>query len=137
MSSNRRITELLPSFWYNLKKDDGLPFEDEIEPKDIEELLSDSFLIKANLGTEKKNYSFIGENLALSYIDNKKIRDPLEKQLNAKIVEAINLKEPIATEGEFITEDNLLIKYRQALLPFKSKDSKTNYVLGAIRWKIY
>ena len=135
MFKNRRITEILPSLWYSLKQDKDLPHEIDIEPRDIEEISKDSFIVEAYFNNDKEPTSM--DDISLSYTNYNSVLNPISGKIQSQLKETYDKKKPISYEGEFTTDDDRLVKYRQALVPFKAEDDKYIYVIGAVRWKIY
>ncbi len=146
-TANRRVVEFLLRYWLNLRGRRPFPLEKEIDQVAIgDEHWNSAFLIK--ITPKGYRYLYIGEDLMEAFgLDSGNLEEA--EQLIAtsaqRVVERfdamIGLRKPLVDEGEFRNSRDVLVKYRQVLLPIaakepaKGKDWEISYILGGMRWK--
>lgn len=141
MEDYKRLEDILLNYWNSLNKDDSLPHENDIDPQKLEDIWDNCFLslITKNRGYR---YEYLGEHLIEAYGSD--VESGVEKLISTnshrtveKFDEAMSRKEPVQDNGEFTNSNQMLIKYRQILLPFVNEDGKVTYILGGMRWKSF
>jgi hypothetical protein len=138
-----RINEQLQQYWYELRADRPLPFENEVNTDALSEIWPHCFLIKC-LGN-KFAYAYLGDSLVEAYGDNLTGREITEtllyphpasllKTFQAVYDEAI----PRMDDSHFINSHGTEIRYRSCVLPLATSGrSGVAFLLGGMKWKGY
>lgn len=145
---NRRITETLLRYWLQLRRGRYFPSEQDVNPEDIGSLWDNCFLVHiSSKPTENQDYykyTYLGGNLIHVYDGDiteegvcKSLVSPFTKKVSEKFDEVFETKRPVYDESEFTNSNNIIIKYRQILLPLGDNDDNVNYILGGMKWKSF
>ena len=139
-----RLPARLSNYWDKIRLNKTIPTIEMFNNQAVEDLWKKCFqvslIVKNNAPVY--TYDFIGEDL-YDIFDKNLAGKKLESKLNfmpaKKMIEqmdkSIRNPFPITVDGQFIDENNNLIKYRSCLLPFgKSKEQVTHFVIG-LSWK--
>lgn len=142
MEDYTRLTDILMGYWEGLKKNKGLPSENDINPDELSGVWDDCFLAQV-MSNGRYRYSYLGKNLIEAYGDDLE-KDEIDYLVSTsghktieKFDEVVKNREPISDKGEFTNSKHLLIKYRQLLLPFLDTGGKVGFILGGMRWKAF
>lgn len=142
LAGSKRLNDQLESYWLRLKGDKALPEEIDINPDKLNGNWQDCFLISC----ENKNrfqYSYLGQNLFEAFGFSKELPADIDHLLSAnqqatieKFEQVIADQEIVYDEGEFTNSNNMVIKYRQILMPFSNDGQQVTHVFGGMRWKV-
>lgn len=140
MSTYSRLNDVLMQQWQSLQPGAGLPLEADIDPDSLYKVWSDCFLV--HLKGDRFYYEYLGQNLIEAYGDKfmteqaDRLISIQNHQTTRKFEEVASTEKPVRDEGEFENSQNLLIKYRQLLLPFTNiENGHVTHILGGMRWK--
>jgi hypothetical protein len=143
----RRVSNQLEKFWNELRGDQEIPFERDLDISELEELWPYCFIIEITAkddGETNYMYSYIGESIIEAYGDDLTGKSvyahliaPYTEDLLQKFGEVSTTKKPIADDSEFVNLQGALIRYRQGLVPFAYPDGSVGYILGAMKWRSY
>lgn len=141
MEKYKRLEDRLVEYWNSLTDGDTLPHESEIDNTKIADIWDNCFLA---LITENRGYKYeyLGENLIEAYGEDaasgiEGLISTASHRTVEKFDEAMSRKEPVKDNGEFTNSNQMLIKYRQILLPFVNEEEKVTYILGGMKWKSF
>ncbi len=143
LASEGRITNIILTHWYDIRKDKVLPSEKDIDPNILEPILDNCFLIKTKeLRTlEQHRYIYIGKNILDAYgsrVTSPKDYDDIDPLSHKnKFEEVLKYCKPIIDEGEFINKDGLLVKYRQCIVPLGEDRNNIESIFGGMRFKVF
>lgn len=143
----RRITEYLLSYWEELRGDRPFPAESDVNPGDLEDIWESCFLVEVK-GSEDKGlsfkYAYLGGDLIDAFGDDMTGReifdelvDPKTRDLVRNLTEMVELGEPTIREAEFTNHNNMLIKYRKAMVPLSDDGKTINFILGGMKWRAF
>lgn len=141
-NSEKRINKRLLTYWNNLKKSSNdIPYEDSINPEEIEDLWSNCFVINAN----SHKYSYMGKNIIAiqegKSVIGKDVYATLICQNDSNVASIINevvsSKAPLTQDSQFENRYGVTIKYRRCFLPLADESGNVSYILGGIRWKTH
>jgi hypothetical protein len=141
-----RLTTRLIKHWEMVKKENPLPTMQSFNPQAVDDLWGRCFKVSVQKEGGKVNYIYemIGDDLREVFGSNlvgKKVSAQLHflpaKKIIEQMDEALGNPIPKIMDGQFIDQNNRLIKYRSCLLPFgRDKDNVTNFVIG-ISWNSF
>ncbi len=140
MADYVRITDLLNSYWDGLAKVDGVPKEDDIDASQLNPIWDDCYLVNIRNG-EPYKYEYLGKNLIEAYGDEVSHSEvemlvyPSVKKVADNFNQVVDTRNVFEDLGEFINVNNMLIKYRQLLLPFGDQNGRITHILGGMRWR--
>lgn len=143
----RRITQRLMSYWTELKGNRPFPDETEIKPEELQDIWDSCFLVTV---ARKNNslrfqYSYLGEAILEAYGSGDMtgqevyadLMDASHKEILEKFHAVVNGGEPVSLESEFTNRQNVLIKFRQCLMPLGNGSGEITYILGGMKWKAF
>lgn len=143
----RRLPDLLSHYWDGLKIGRVLPHENDVKQEDLEKLgcWKDSFIIHVrDIAKETDyNYHYLGKSIVTAYgedltgVSIRSFTSPDAANLEEKYFEVIATVRPVINEGEFQNARNMMVRYRQCLVPLGSPDGKVQAILGAMRYRLY
>jgi hypothetical protein len=141
----RRITELLMKYWKQLKGKRRFPAESELSPEALKDFWDSCFLIDltdfADRGGFK--YAYLGSNLIKAYGDQLTQEEAVHListsnvEVAEKIRQVMRSRAPLSIEGEFTNTSNVLIRFREVMLPLGKSEDKVDYIIGGMRWKSF
>lgn len=146
MSGNdgRRITEVLLSYWTELKGDRLFPTASEISPKALEDIWDSCFMLKLIDDPEEEDeykYTYLGSSIIAAYGDNltganvyTSLMSPSSGRITDFFDRVVYSKKPLIEESEFLNIQNVIIRYRQCVLPLGDTNDKVDHLLGGMRW---
>lgn len=141
---DRRITRRLLLYWMEKRGERDLPCESDIVPSELTDIWDSCFLVRVDEENAHRTFrfSYMGKELIEAYGDDlagyevcENLVDLSTNTIALQLNKAIQLGEPVIVESEFKNKNNILIRYRQCLLPLESEEGKTGYVLGGMRWR--
>lgn len=142
MSDYVRMTDVLTSYWESLPKTNNIPKEADIDDEQLKLIWNDCYLAHVIKGKPYK-YDFLGKNLIEAYGEEyarKEVESlvyPSIDKVSDRFSEVISTRKTLDTSGEFINNSNMLIKYRQLLMPFGNNDGTITHILGGMRWRAF
>jgi len=143
---HHRAHDSLRDYWSKLRGSRPFPREDEIDPDEIAEIWDSCFLISLDSVTYRigYRYSYLGTALVSAFGDNTDNNDVALRLLSTarvpnanKMTEAINTRQPVIDDGEFINNHNMNIRYRTCIVPFGYDNGQVSHLFGVMRWKAY
>lgn len=140
-TKEKRLSEILLTYWEELKGDSDMPSESAIDTDKLEDVWDNCFLVEKK--GDKYAYSYLGKSIIEAYADVVEGEEIIEDQiypespgLIAKFEEVVHTKVPLHYEGAFINNNNMDIKFRKMLLPL-GDDGEVKYLLGGMRWRAF
>ena len=143
---DQRLSDRLTSYWNDIRGDAEMPDFSRLNSSTISEIWQQCILFTVQHSDDGKSaptLSFynIGEKLEPIYGKNlfgKMFSAQRRHFQGANIITKINVMiqrpKPLFEEGEFVNENNKLVKYRSCLLPFGTNGVVTHVVAG-LSWK--
>ncbi len=140
----KRITIRLKKYWDFLCNERPFPKENEVNPKDLEDIWSNCFIVKANNSFKKEDYQYkyLGTNIIKAYgadFTGRKvtaIAAPEAGHLAEAYEHVLAYKRPVTDEGEIHISKNETVKYRQILLPLGDDGVNITAILGGMSYKV-
>jgi hypothetical protein len=143
MSETRRLTEILKSYWSDLKGDRAFPDEQLVHPEDLGEVWPRCFLIHVSDKKDTFTYDFLGDELVEAYDygiyegNADKVIDLSNERMRAQLFEVLKTKKPAFSEVEFLNEHDVEVRCREIMLPLGPDDETVTFILGGVGWKGY
>ncbi len=143
---HHRAHDALREYWNKLRGVREFPHESEIEPDDIAEIWDSCFLISIDEVTNRigYRYSYLGSDLVAAFGDNAENPDVALRLLSTarvpnanKMTEAIQTKQPVIDDAEFVNKQNMNIRYRTCIVPFGYENGQVSHLFGVMRWRAY
>ncbi len=142
LAGSKRLNDQLESYWLRLKGDKALPEEIDIDPDKLNGSWEDCFLVACD-HEDRFQYSYLGKKLFEAFGVAEDSPADIETLLSTnrpatidKFEQVIADKTIVVDEGEFTNSNNMVIKYRQILLPFSNDGEQVTHVFGGMRWKV-
>ena len=136
---NDRAVDILKAYWLLAKGERKFPELEDISMSELENIWPSCFIAEAQNG--KFVYTYFGEEMTDAYAENlegQQIVDdllyPETPELSHKMIEALNVDEPMVFDGALINRENVDIKFRKVLLPL-GVGSKVTHLLGSMIWQ--
>ena len=146
-ASKRRIPDILMTYWEGLKAGRAFPAEDDLNPDDMEKegFWKDAFLIHTSEIAKRQEYQFayLGSAIQQAYGEDltgiyaRSFASPSAASLADIYFEVIATRKPVTDEGEFVNARNMVVRYRQCLVPLGKSGNKVDAILGAMRYRLY
>ncbi len=146
IGSERRVSEMLMSYWNKLKGDRPVPEERELDIQEIEEFWDSCFMIEITYRGDECDYkySYLGPSIVDAYGDDltgKEVYNhliaPYTTMLIAKFEVVVEDLQPVQDESEFVNLKGELVRYRQCLVPLGGVDGNIGFIMGSMMWKKY
>lgn len=143
-TDERRLTVQLVQYWNQLRGEDEIPKEEQLDPDELEGIWERCFLVQVRDMEHVKdyNYSHFGPELRAAYEaglleeGNARIAGSEATLLEPAYREVIEEAGPIIQEDEYIDSIGRNVKYRQILMPFGQKDGTVESILGGSWFKL-
>lgn len=144
---DKRLTQRLTDYWDRLRRDAQLPQIEQFNPRPLEDIMGNCCMWKVDVGGPNNNtllYSseFVGDGLKeiIGSAITGEVFSPHATNFPAarilgKISHAVEDKTVIGDAGQFVHDDNRVVKYRSCLLPFGTRDGKVTNVLLGVSWR--
>ncbi len=143
--SEHRLTERLTKYWDNIRKENNIPEFAKFNASAIDDLWQQCILFVVNPTTEGRtptlSFYMVGDKLKGIYGNDAvgKMFNPTQRHFQGaavvrKIDEIIAHPAPVIDVGQFIGENNKMVKYRSCLLPFGS-DGVVTHVIAGLSWR--
>lgn len=140
----RRITNLLITYWERLKGLKTLPLERDIDPEVIDSLWPHCFMVRMKDLEQGGGYryTYVGNLLVLKQdqplVDS--VSPPMASLradcVHEKYLEAGAGRKPVYDEGILDASYGRIIRYRQIFLPFSVNGYDASSILGAMRYMV-
>ncbi len=144
--SKQRITLRLLAYWEKLRLGRDMPSPSDINADDLQDLWDYCFIINLkdfdkDLKAKNCDYTYLGKALQTSCLNASNPEASEESPLNFKklsknCLKAIQNSSPLLDEGEFVTPQNNIVKYRECLLPL-GENGRIEAILGGMRFRLY
>ncbi len=147
MTIEQRLTTRLIAYWERIKQEGSpVPNIESFNPQMIDDLWSRCFQVSVTQSDQKNHYTYdyvgssiteiFGTNLVGNRVTSKMHFMPARKMIE-QMDSAMIAPETKLLDGQFVDENNKLIKYRSCLLPFgHDKQSITHFIIG-ISWNSF
>lgn len=144
----QRLTTRLMAYWEKIKGADALPLYEKLNPSALDELWNNCLCLRAEpSGTNKLSYTYLHCGQEISKAIGKDLRGQrmttnMKFFPGAKIIKRIDevasqvKPTPLLDDGQFVNENNQIIKYRACLLAFGTSKSITHIVVG-VSWRAF
>ena len=142
----RRVNEVLQSFWDTLRGEDAVPAEKDLDVALIDDIWDSCFMVEISHGDAKREYkySYVGESIVEAYGDDLKGKEVYNqlmgthtRHLLMKFETVVRSMQSVTDENEFRNLEGQMIKYRQCLVPFADSADKLSFILGSMTWRRY
>ena len=131
-----------------LKKDNIIPNFAQFNAAAIGDIWPNCIVFEVLPGVENQppnlSAQTIGSNLRSIYANEmlgKAFNATHSHFRNAKIMEhtqdVITAKMHALSEGQYVNDNNKIVKFRACLLPFGNKDAKVTHILVGLSWREY
>lgn len=146
LGNQRRINEVLSSYWHMQRGARPFPLEQEIDVDPLMDIWDSCFLVRVDTQTSERKYHYLhlGSALVTAYggtLDDQEICEKLVFPSNMSLVhkfdEVVNKASPILDESEFTNSRNVPVKYRSIMLPLGLPNGKIGFIIGGMRWKSF
>lgn len=145
--TTRRLPDLLTHYWDGIKGSRALPNENDVHTEALEKLgcWKDCFLIHVREIAKEKDYTYhyLGPSIITAYgedltgVSIRSFTSQDAPNLEEKYFEVIATVRPVINEGEFENARNMMVRYRQCLVPLGNEEGKVQAILGAMRYRLY
>ncbi|MDX1949257.1 MAG: hypothetical protein SFT90_02005 [Rickettsiales bacterium] len=146
--SERRLVNRLKSYWDNLRENAETPLFQKFNQNSIIDMWDNCMHFQANATSQRKKIyqcKHIGKNLTIAF--GKELKDRYVSSYDKRILPGSNLAEAmdnacdnrvfVLSSGQFVNKGNIVIKYRDCIMPFCNiDDTITDLVIG-ISWKSF
>lgn len=140
----QRLNDRLKKYWELLKQEDSMPVFSKFNSSAIDDVWGHCVLFAVNkaVGAEK-SYTFyrMGDKVKNLYKEDLTGNTLKAKQrmfkgaaIIKRIDEVVREGNPIEDSGQFVSQDNKVVKFRSCLLPFGNKNEVTHIVAG-LSWR--
>lgn len=143
----RRLVNQLIDYWRDLKGEEALPKESYIDPKNVQDIWDDCFLLQVDQRVHGRglHYSYLGSGISKvlkgeNSLDQQaydKLSCTKSSDIGKRVLKVIDNYEPLIDEGEFVSQEGITVKYRRCFVPLAKDNDDLGYVLGGIRWKAF
>ena len=144
---DKRLTTRLISYWDQIRKQRVMPEIVMLNPASIEEMWKQCFLLAvlpSNQDTRQYNYEYMAPQIIEAYgrnltgqIVNIKARTFPGSKVISKVDELILKPAPVIEEGQFVSENNKIVKFRSCLLPFGKESGEVTHIVGGVSWRTF
>ena len=140
----KRLSDRLIKYWDLIRKDEPLPRFEKFNSEAVSDVWESCIIFKVNASSGKQNsYTF--------YKIGRKVRDLYDEDLTGntlnprqrmfkgadiirRIDDIIQDPKPMQDNGQFISADNKVVKFRSCLLPF-GNDNEVTHVVSGLSWR--
>ena len=145
LGNQRRINEVLSSYWHMQRGDRRYPLEQEIDVDALSDIWDSCFLVRLEQLTDRRyTYLYLGSALVDAYGGNLNDREICEKlvfpssfSMMHKFDEVVNKASPMLDESEFTNSRNIPVRYRSIMLPLGLPNGSIGFIIGGMRWKSF
>jgi hypothetical protein len=141
-----RLTERLAAHWNLLRKDNILPDFSQFNPSAITDIWQNCVLFTVQptaAGTMPMlGFKAIGDKLSPLFGKELigKIVNFSQKHFHGAAIirrtgEVIENPAPLFDEGQFVTSNSKVVKFRSCLMPFGSKDGRITHIVVGLSWR--
>jgi hypothetical protein len=144
MTSERRLNDRLTTYWNHLRQDDALPTFSKFNTGAIDDVWDNCILFMVNKShNDNKSYTFyrMGDRVKKLYNEDLvgNTLKPAQKMFKGaaiikRIDDAVKNGTPIEDHGQFVSQDNKVVKFRSCLLPF-GNDNEVTHVVAGLSWR--
>ncbi|MCE3232922.1 MAG: sensory box protein [Rickettsiaceae bacterium] len=141
-----RLTTRLTQYWQRIRKDADVPAMNVFNSQMVHDLWGKCIVLNVTREDGKANYyyKYIGEDLSDVFGDNlvgQRVKAQLHflpaKKMLENFDDMLQNPRPKNLDGQFVDQNNHLVKYRSCILPFGTdKQNVTNFVIG-ISWNSF
>ncbi len=141
---DKRLSDRLTTYWYQLCRDQHLPLFSKFNSAAIDDIWDSCILFTVHTSPNHgKSYTFyqMGDKVRKLYQEDLigNSLKPKQKMFKGaavikRIDEAVKNAEPITDHGQFIGENNKVVKFRSCLLPFGNEKGVTHVIAG-LSWR--
>ena len=146
--NDKRLVKQLTGYWQLLRKNEKLPIWEHFNQAAIGDIMEKCCVWNLEHNYEKINskiytytYQYIGRKAQKAFgkditgeVFSSKFKHFPAARITLRLDECVTEKLPIYDEGQFINENNKLIKFRSCLLPFGNKTGKVSNILLGLSW---
>ena len=140
-----RLTDRLTNYWNNVRKDQTIPEFSQFNASAISDMWQQCILFVVHPSTEGRtptlSFYMVGDKLRELYGTDVvgKPFNPAQRHFQGaavvrKIDEMIANPAPIIDNGQFVGQNNKIVKYRSCLLPF-GKGGVVTHVIAGLSWR--
>jgi len=144
---NRRKNAILLEYWESLCKDGKLPRESDIDFDVLKDLWENCFLIQMrdfNQETQHGNFTYLGKKLSDAYGEGALSSDGVPNLVTTDInsiheacQEVQRTRQPVTNEGTVTLHDDVVLAFRQCLVPLTDGKDEIFSVLGRMEFHKY
>ncbi len=141
----KRLDDRLTKYWELLKKDETLPAFGKFNTAAIDDIWDSCVLFSVSKGgsSDNKNYTFhrMGDKVRKLYnedLTGSSLKPKQKATKGATIVkridEVVTQLIPIYDSGQFVSDNQKIVKFRSCLLPF-GNDNDVTHVVAGLSWR--
>lgn len=140
----QRLTDRLTQYWGLLKKDEEMPAFGKFNSAALDDVWDYCVMLTVNKSaSESKSYTFyrMGSKVKEIYGEDFTGSSATAKHKGFKgatiikrMDEVVQNHEPVYDSGQFINNNNKIVKFRSCLLPFGT-NSEVTHVIAGISWR--
>lgn len=140
----QRLTDRLTKYWELLRKEDALPVFGKFNSSAIDDVWGNCVLFTVNpspgesvsvtfyrMGDQVKN--LYKEDLTGNTLSSKQ-RMFKGAAIVKRMDEVVKNAQPVYDNGQFVNQDNKIVKFRSCLLPF-GKANEVTHVVAGLSWR--
>jgi hypothetical protein len=142
--TEQRLTSRLVSAWEKLKADNEMPEYTRLNKDVIADVIVNCCIVSVNgQGKPIYKYEYVGDAVVQAYGKNpsgeyhhSSVRMPASA-LCIRMDQVIIERKPLFDDGQFINENNKVVKYRGCLLPYKNPANEVSHILIGLSWRAF
>lgn len=138
----KRLTVRMSELWESVAKGEPPPEYVRFNPSSIQDIWPQCFALKFEPGASGGRIEYIGKQIVSLFAGLKEGShlSPQMKifpaaQLIRRFPEVVTDHAILTDEGQFVNNNNKVVKYRSCLLPFGSKEGGITHVVMGISWR--
>lgn len=141
-----RLVHRLESYWNLLRKEKTMPDFAQLNTSMISDIWDQCALFTVQHSAESAkpsiHFNAIGEKLLTIYSRDMLGRSMTASQTNfqgaailKKAYDVIGNPTFLIDQGQFVSQNGKVVKYRSCLMPFSGKDSRVSHVVVGLSWR--
>lgn len=140
----KRLTDRLTKYWELLRQDNSMPVFNKFNTAAIDDVWGHCILFAVNKSNDnEKTYTFyrMGDKVKQLYKEDLTGNSLKAKQkvikgaaIIKRIDEVVRNRNPIEDAGQFVNQDNKVVKFRSCLLPF-GNDNEVTHIVAGLSWR--
>jgi len=144
--SEQRLVNRMIADWERMRGDNPIPDAEKYKNSAVPDL-RDSYFIVSITSMDKRNiykYEYVGSEIKKAYgrelkgeVASSAVRNVPGSQILQKIDKCIETLMPLTEEGQFVNNNNKIVRYRSCVLPLGRSDSVVTHAVVGLSWKAF